>query len=69
MWKVPAISGIISVVLFVIATTMIHNMSPSELIRNKLYGDSPKRITVVSTLWLLSAIFSIISLIVCIVKA
>ena len=69
MWKVPAISGIISVVLLFVVKVMMDNMDLSEKFSATIDNRYPKRVTVMSSLWLISVIVAIISLIVCIVKA
>ena len=69
MWKVPAISFIISVVCFITAKIMIANMSTKEQFNLAWKEKYPKRITIVSALWLLSSIVAVVSTIVCIAKA
>ena len=69
MWKVTAISLIICFVLLCVAKTMMANMSPSEKIDAGLFGRYPFRVGIVSIIWLLSAIETVIVAIVWIVKA
>lgn len=69
MWKVSAISAIASVVFFVAAKIMIANMSTQEQFNVAWEEKYPKRITIVSALWLLSSAVAVVSTIVWIAKA
>ena len=68
MWKVSAISGVLSVVFFLITRGMIGSMSLSEKIDVQLKDTYPKRITIMSCCWLLSFAVAIVTFITWIVK-
>ena len=68
MWKVSVISGVLSVVFFLITRGMIGSMSKGETANVILHDKYPKRVTLMSCCWLISFAVAIVTFITWIVK-